>query len=148
MLLKMTKNKKLIHDIVHIHYRTRNQKINRIVKIVNEQIPFISGLREEKQYQIDINDILYFESVDKKVFAYTVNHVYETKYTLKEIEEIFNEQQFIRISKSLIVNIYKINHVKTDVSMRLLITLSNKERLIATRHYRPYLFDAIKKVTL
>ena len=64
-----------------------------------------AGYDEHGICTIAASDIYYFEAVDNKVFAYCKQSVYEVKERLYQLEEVIEELPFMRISKSMIVNI-------------------------------------------
>ncbi|MCR4867217.1 MAG: LytTR family transcriptional regulator DNA-binding domain-containing protein, partial [Lachnospiraceae bacterium] len=86
---------------------------------------------------IPIVDIFYVESVDDRTFIYLSGDCYETAHKLYELEEILNERRFIRISKSVIVNLLKIECVKPALNGRYLCHLKNGEDVIISRKYVP-----------
>ena len=62
-----------------------------ITKLLNQLKNGNSKINFYKNNQIHLvekNEVLYFESVDDKVFAYTLKEVFETKLKLYELEEI------------------------------------------------------------
>lgn len=75
------------------------------------------------------------ESVDDRTFIYLSGDCYETSHKLYELEEILNERRFIRISKSVIVNLLKIECVKPALNGRYLCHLKNGEDVIISRKY-------------
>ena len=86
-------------------------------------------------FLIDKQDVLYFESVDKRCYLYTVGAVYETPLRLYEIEELMADTGFIRIAKSQILNIAKISSLCPDFGGRIEVILDNGEKLIVSRQY-------------
>ena len=66
-----------------------------------------TGYDEHGISTIAASDIYYFETVDNKVFAYCKQRVYEVKERLYQLEGVIEELPFMRISKSMIVNIEK-----------------------------------------
>ena len=62
----------------------------------------------ERIVQVDPSEVYYFEAVDNKVFLYTKEKVYETKWKLYELEEQFGHANYIRVSKSVILNLTKV----------------------------------------
>ncbi len=84
---------------------------------------------------IHSSEILYFESVDNRTFLYTNDDVMEIKQRLYELEYILPDQDFTRISKSLIVNINKISALKPELNRTILATMCNGERLCISRNY-------------
>lgn len=85
-----------------------------------------------------LSEVLYFESVDNHTFLYTQEDVLEIKYRLYELEEILSNKDFVRISKSLIVNINKIHSLKPELNRTILATLCNGELLSISRKYVPF----------
>lgn len=77
----------------------------------------------------------YFESVDHKVFAYCQNQVYEIHKKLYELEADYAGQDFLRISKSTIVHLPKILHLKPLFNGRFEAALKNREKVIISRQY-------------
>lgn len=86
-----------------------------------------------------LSEVLYFESVDNHTFLYTQKEVLEIKYRLYELEEILPSKDFVRISKSLIVNINKIHSLKPELNRTILATLCNGELLSISRKYVPFI---------
>lgn len=83
------------------------------------------------------NDIYYFESVDNRVCACCENNVYEVKQKLYELEKIYDNTDFIRISKAMIVNVSKISKIVPMFNGRLEAVLTNNERVVISRQYVP-----------
>lgn len=94
--------------------------------------------KDGKQFRINLSEVLYFESVDNHTFLYTLEDVMEIKQRLYELEEILSDKDFVRISKSLIVNINKIRSLKPELNRTILVTLCNGELLYISRKYAPF----------
>ena len=90
---------------------------------------------EDRTFFINPADVLYFESVDDRTFLYTKDNVYEIKYRLYELEAILSDKDFIRISKSQIVNINCIKALAPELNRSLSATLVNGEVLCISRRY-------------
>ena len=86
---------------------------------------------------LDPGEIYYIESVDSRVFAYGKNDVSELKQKLYELEERFEGTDFIRISKSMILNLSKVKRFAPAVSGRFEAVLLNDEKVIISRQYVP-----------
>lgn len=84
---------------------------------------------------LDYKDIFYFESVDDKVFAYCESDVWELKMKLYELEERLVIKGFIRISKSMILNLSKAKRFNPYVGGRFEAILSNGEKALISRQY-------------
>ena len=98
-----------------------------------------AGYDEHGICTIAASDIYYFEAVDNKVFAYCKQSVYEVKERLYQLEEVIEELPFMRISKSMIVNIGKILHISPALGGRFEAVLENDEKVIISRLYVPIL---------
>ena len=88
---------------------------------------------------VPIRDILYFDAVDNRVFAYTKEKNYEMKMKLYEIEEDYSFSSFIRVSKNTIINIKKIDHLSPEFNGRFIAKLINGEKILISRSYVPLL---------
>lgn len=86
-------------------------------------------------YFVNSSDVLYFESVDNRTFLYTEDDVMEVKRRLYELEMVLSDKDFIRISKSQIVNINKIRSLKPELNRTVLATMCNGEQLYISRKY-------------
>lgn len=84
---------------------------------------------------LETNQILYFETVERNTFVYTKEDTYEVDLKLYEVEQQLIEQGFIRISKTSILNLKKIQSLKADINRKIKVTLINGEQLIVSRNY-------------
>lgn len=88
---------------------------------------------------LSTKDVFYFEAVDNKVFAYCEKQVYEIRKKLYELEDELANTDFLRISKSTIVDLSKILHLSAAFNGRLEAKLKNGEKIIISRQYVPAL---------
>lgn len=95
----------------------------------------VVGYIEERVYQIPLSDILYFEAVGEQVFAYTADEIYSIKNRLYEIEELYSDRKFIRCSKSVVVNILKIESFRPALDSRFYAKMKNGEEILISRMY-------------
>ncbi len=107
------------------------QLIGRLKK-GRQKLPAFCG---QEIMMLPLKDIYYFESVDHKVFAYCQNQVYEIRKKLYELEADYAGQDFLRISKSTIVHLPKILHLKPLFNGRFEAALKNGEKVIISRQY-------------
>lgn len=114
-----------------------DSNVKEIVNFIKSRQGSIDVKDGEMKYNIPIVDIFYVESVDDRTFIYLSSDCYETSHKLYELEEILNERRFIRISKSVIVNLLKIECVKPALNGRYLCHLTNGEDVIISRKYVP-----------
>lgn len=95
----------------------------------------MAGVLNDETHFVKLSDILYFETVDRKVFFYTETDTFETKAKIYQIEETLCHTPFARISKSVIANLRKIRSIQPEKHSRLCATLQNGEKLIVSRQY-------------
>lgn len=93
--------------------------------------------------QVMPKEIFYFEAVDNKVFLYLEKDVYETRQKLYELEERFRGTDFVRVSKSVILNLSKVKTLSPAFNGRFEATMKNGEKLIVSRAYVPALKEKL-----
>ena len=92
--------------------------------------------KEEEQYIMDADEIVYVEVSDNKVYAYTKQDTYEAKQKLYEIKELLGGRSFAQINKSVIVNINCVKTIQAEFSGNYRLKLKNrKESLTISRKY-------------
>ena len=84
---------------------------------------------------IDLKSILYAETVERNSFIYTENGVFESPLRLYELEAMLAEHNFFRINKSTLLNLNKIESLKSDIDRRIRVKLKNGYQLIISRAY-------------
>ena len=95
----------------------------------------LTGYMNEKIVRLNYQDIFYFEANENRVFAYCHSDVYEVKYKLYELEELFAPLDFVRCSKSMIVNMKKIDYLSPLFSGKLEAHMKNGEKVLISRQY-------------
>ena len=92
--------------------------------------------KEEEQYIMDADEIVYVEVSDNKVYAYTKQDTYQAKQKLYEIKELLGGRSFAQINKSVIVNINCVKSIQAEFSGNYRLKLKNrKESLTISRKY-------------
>lgn len=135
MRLIMCERQDLETPEVTIAYREMTTSVQRVSEYVRNVERTIFCKKDNEEYSILINDIFYFESVDKKIFVYCEKEVYRSNYKLYELEEMLSQVGFVRVSKSVLLNVEKLTAVKTLVNSKLEAKLSNGESVCVTRKY-------------
>ena len=111
------------------------EEIRRIETLLHGYKQRISCTKNGIVHLIDKHEVIYFESVDRSCFLYTVDNVYETSMKLYEIEEVLTEKGFLRSSKSQIINIAKIESLCPDFGGRIEAIMENGYQIIVSRQY-------------
>lgn len=131
---------------IELYYNKMDQETEHIIKLIDSYNKTLTGRNEEEIKLINPNDIFYCEIVERKCFAYLKETVWQLDASLQMILNQFGEIGFVRISKSMIVNIYKIDRLKLDISMRVNILLANKETVVLNRTYRNEFYQYLEKM--
>ncbi len=116
-----------------------NDEILGLMKRLKNKSTALIGYENTIIYQLKLSDVYYFEAVDNKVFIYCRDKVYESRQKLYELEQLCGSRKFFRASKSVILNITKISHVKPSISGRFEATMDNGEAAMVSRQYVPVL---------
>lgn len=103
----------------------------------------LNVFRDGEIYLISPEEIYYFESVEEKVFAYCCAEVYEIKSKLYLLEQRLPERDFLRISKSTILNLNKIGRLSPAFGGRFEALLQNGEKVMISRQYVGRLKEAL-----
>lgn len=122
-------------DELILRYQRLNWEVEQILNFMKLPQRKLIGLKGDVQKIIDLTEILYIESVDRKTFVYTADDVFQIEFTLAQLEQILNTVNFFRCSKSMIINIDKITQLSSLASNRIDATLINGEHIIISRTY-------------
>lgn len=145
MKIKLTQQKEQNEIEVEIKYCEMNNMVNHLVKRLENYCYRICGNDNGRIYKIDVDDIFYIESVDRKTFIYSTKQVFRTEKKLYQILEELKSHDFVQISKSVIVNINVLESMEMLANSRIQVTLQNGEKLNATRTYIPNIKRAFNK---
>lgn len=136
----------IVEDIgetqITIKCRERNVTVEKLIAALLMIDRQMAVFQDGNRMSLDLEEILYIESVDGKCFVYTAQAVYESRERLYTLENQLEPYRFVRIQKSVIVNLKYIQAIKTYVNRRLLLTMHNGEQLIVSRQYA----DRIKEL--
>ena len=95
----------------------------------------LTGRKDGRQYIIEVADVMYIESTDKRTFLYTISDIFESPFRLYELETKLPDNDFLRASKNCIFNINHVKAIEPDLDRRLIITMEKEIRLIVSRQY-------------
>ncbi len=120
---------------VIVRYRSMTPKVGQILDFLGQGQTRLMGWKDETKVIVKPEQILYVESVDGKTFAYTKGAVVRLEYQLSQLEQLLWERHFFRCSKSMIVNIDKVESLKSLPSNRIDAVMCNGEHIIISRTY-------------
>ncbi|MBR4983083.1 MAG: LytTR family transcriptional regulator DNA-binding domain-containing protein [Lachnospiraceae bacterium] len=144
MLIKILKIARSEPEELEIRCHEETEEVKDIITFVKSRQGKLTGICEGQQHEIPIADVYYVETVDNSVFIYGQNKVYETKQKLYELEGMLREKYFLRVSKSLVLNLMKIKSIKPALNGRYSAILHSGEEVIISRKYVAQLKCALK----
>ena len=119
--------------ILKYHYITPD--VERVLRFFNGEQQKLKGWKERTMVLLDSSEILYIESVDGKTFAYTKEDVFRMDHALNRLEQILSDINFFRCSKSMIINIDKVESLRSLPSNRIDAAMCNGEHIMISRTY-------------
>ena len=122
-------------DELILRYQRLNNEVQAVLEFMNSPQKKLIGTTDSGQAVIDLNQILYAESVDRRTFIYTTDDVCRVEFSLAQLDQILNTVNFFRCSKSMIINIDKIATLKSLASNRIDAALTNGEHIMISRTY-------------
>ncbi len=130
---------------VIVNYLVMTPEIERIVDFIKGGQTRLAGWKDKEQKLVDIKSILYIETVDGNTFAYTETDVLKLDDTLARLERQLNDISFFRCSKSMIINIDKVDSLRSLPSNRIDARMVNGEHIIISRTYAADFRRILKK---
>ncbi|MEM1484877.1 LytTR family DNA-binding domain-containing protein [Oscillospiraceae bacterium PP1C4] len=137
MRIKLIEDKTLEELTVSIQYSQITNEVRQIEKLLKSLGKVLTGSDNGRTYQIPVSDIFYIESVDRKTFIYTKDKVFRSELKLYDLQDELLSSEFVRISKSTILNINVLESISTLINSKLETVLSNGEKLWVSRTYIP-----------
>lgn len=120
---------------VIIQCRQVDEEVLRLKAYIEGFDTRLRAKRDDEWCLVKVQEVLYFEAVENKTFLYTENEVMEVKQRLYELELLLSEKDFMRSSKSQIININKVKSLQPELNRTILATMCNGEQLYISRKY-------------
>lgn len=113
------------------------QKIHETLLDITKQSNLIL-YKENTEYYLSLDQILFFETVDSCISAHTVDNIYQTKYRLYELEELL-PGYFMRVSKSTILNLNQIYSITRNLTASSAVQFigTHKQVFVSRYYYKP-----------
>lgn len=144
--LNLYQDEKNFDEHIDIYYSKMKPVIQKVIDTVQSEKPELIGNMDGEKTFLQVDSIYYIDIVDKRVYAYTKDNVYQLQKSLAQLEGILSDYGYVRINKSNIVNIFKIEKIKPEVNMRVGVIFDNGEKLYINRRYKTHFNEYLKKV--
>lgn len=102
------------------------QNLIKYVSNINAIPTQIMASKNNEIYFIDLERVICFFSEDKYNYVRVKEGIYKIKYKLYELENIFKQKDFIRISNSCIININQVEYFDTSILGTVFVKLKDK----------------------
>ena len=119
-----------------IHGSKMTDEIRRVAEACESQENVIAAMKEEKIVVLQPEEIYMIRVEDGKIYLYTERDKYQSGKKLYEFEESLG-RDFMRISKSTIVNLKKMDSVETSFHAMMYLVMKNGCKDYITRTYLP-----------
>ena len=135
MKLTIDKNELYLDPEIIVKCKEIDDLLQDIISYIGIADKKMIGEVDGELFFIPLNNILYFESVDKAVYIYTDKQVYKSSAKLYILEEQLADTYFARVSKTTILNLKKLNSIKAAKNAKLEGLLVNDEKILISRQY-------------
>ena len=123
-----------------------DEDILRLIAMLRVYQRKLVGVLDGEQHLLDVKDVLYIDTADKRTFLYTGTAVYESALRLYELENNLKELDFLRVGRSAIVNFRKIRSIRPELGGRLLVTMDNGEQVYVSRQYAGEMKEKLREL--
>lgn len=137
MNIRVEVNENLLEEEIIIRCSQMNDKIYEIQRAVTDitaKSHRFVFYKEDTEYYLAIEKILFFETEENFIYAHTVNEVYQTKYKLYELERLL-PGYFMRVSKSAILNITHIYSISKNITASSMVAFQNTHKQVYVSRY-------------
>lgn len=111
------------------------QKIQEMLSGFISKKASLEFYKEGKDFYLSLDNILFFETENSEVNSHTYNDIYKVKQKLYELENIL-PREFVRVSKSTIININHVHAITKNITSASLIEFQDTYKTVyASRHY-------------
>ena len=126
-----------------------SEEITKIQRVISELIAEKKEMifyKDNTEYYICIDDVLFFETEESSISAHTINDVFSVKYKLYELEEIL-PNNFLRVSKSTILNTNHIYSITRNITSASIVEFQNthKKVFVSKHYYKVLQFKLLEK---
>jgi DNA-binding LytR/AlgR family response regulator len=126
-------------------YTENIKAIQALIERQNATQRVLTLYQNTTEFYIKVGDILFFETEERHVMAHTAQAMYITHQRLYELEEQL-PIEFIRISKSCIVNVNQILALTKSLSNCLVQFQNSTKQVYASRRYYQSLQERLEKL--
>lgn len=152
MKIRIELENELTEDEIIIRCRSLTEEITRIQNAITAASATKQNLtlyKEDTEYYVALEDILFFETESNGINAHTRDNVYQVKFRLYKLEELL-PGNFLRISKSAIINVGEVYSLrKSNLSTTSVAAFSNSHKQVfVSRLYTKLLKEKLTEMRM
>jgi len=141
----------LEQDMITIHCKEITDEILELQRLLSNQASGgqkISAFMDDTEYYLDLKNIIFLEADGNYISIHTGKDIYRTRQKLYELEEML-PRDFIRVSKSTIVNTTMISSIKKNITGASEVAFKNSvKKAYASRNYIKALLEIMEEKRL
>ena len=144
MKVNFEQDDELSNDEVIINLRA-NSLSGDVLKLLqqlenwNEQLDMIPITMEDRTVMVQTSEILAIEVYGSELTIHTITKDYVSKGQLKTILERLNNNDFIQVAKSTVININQLDSLEAAFSGNMTAIMTNQLKISVSRKYLPEL---------
>jgi two-component system LytT family response regulator len=112
---------------------------------VQTDLPQITAEKAQRLYFIDADTIDYVESEESCVALHVDGETYVARNTLKHLVTVLQPLGFVRIERSVLLNLRKVAFAQPLDRAAFVFTLRNGRRLVSGSSYRKGILEEIRR---
>ena len=103
----------------------------------SSKFPEFLTVRNEKKerMRLSVDEVIYIEAFGKDIEIHTEQGIYYSADRMYQLEQNLNPQEFLRVSKSVIISKKHVKKIRASLSMKYVLTLTNGTLIDVTRSY-------------
>ncbi|BDR61173.1 LytTR family DNA-binding domain-containing protein [Lactobacillus xylocopicola] len=133
--------------VVTIHAKELSPEVERIyrqLQEVSKRPDQLECYQEDMTYYVNLADILFFETEGRQVITHTQRESFVVNYKLYELEDLLSSQ-FMRVSKSTILNLQQIYALTRSISNCQVHFRDSYKTVYVSRRYYHNLNDRLNE---
>lgn len=148
MRVRVEIDSKVAEPEVVIRTNDYTEQVKKLQKIIEEDFAKekkILFYKDTTELYLPLDEVLFFETEERAVVAHVTNDAYEVHEHLYQLETEL-PAEFVRISKSTIVNVSKILSLNRSLSNCLIQFYDSYKQVYASRRYYKELTERLGKL--
>ena len=147
MRVEIEKIEKELPESARLMVHEENESIRRLTSFIEQEkfkYMLLTCYREDKTYQVKCREIYYIEALEEVQYIHMQDEIYCTRKRLYELERIL-PSEFVRVSKSVLLNMAKVNNYKPIHGGIMMAEFGNGDCTYISRKYLKELRVKIKE---